>query len=170
MINETEIKAEVKLAVKKEEPKLNGNHELPAEEAVAASEEEELSRELAALNKLVALDTNNNSELYRSKRSLLKQAKASKLKQLQIELKNEEAKLILLKRLYYSQQMTQTPLKQQQQLLKQQQLQKNQAMKKPGMNGFMSHQQQAMNPNPNNNPNRSSIMGNNNVSGTILYF
>jgi hypothetical protein len=170
MIDETEIKAEVKLAVKKEEPKLNGNHELPAEEAVAASEEEELSRELAALNKLVALDTNNNSELYRSKRSLLKQAKASKLKQLQIELKNEEAKLILLKRLYYSQRMTQTPLKQQQQLLKQQQLQKNQAMKKPGMNGFMSQQQQAMNPNPNNNPNRSSIMGNNNVSGTILYF
>ena len=174
MIDETEIKAEVKPAVKKEEPKLNGNHELPAEEAVAASEEEELSRELAALNKLVALDTNNNSELYRSKRSLLKQAKASKLKQLQIELKNEEAKLILLKRLYYSQRMTQTPLTQQQQLLKQQQLaqlQKNQAMKKPGMNGLMSQQQQqAMNPNPSNNPNRSSIMGNNNVSGTILYF
>ena len=174
MIDETEIKAEVKPAVKKEEPKLNGNHELPAEEAVAASEEEELSRELAALNKLVALDTNNNSELYRSKRSLLKQAKASKLKQLQIELKNEEAKLILLKRLYYSQRMTQTPLTQQQQLLKQQQLaqlQKNQAMKKPGMNGLMSQQQQqAMNPNPSNNPNRSSIMGNNNVSGTILCF
>ena len=174
MIDETEIKAEVKPAVKKEEPKLNGNHELPAEEAVAASEEEELSRELAALNKLVALDTNNNAELYRSKRSLLKQAKASKLKQLQIELKNEEAKLILLKRLYYSQRMTQTPLTQQQQLLKQQQLaqlQKNQAMKKPGMNGLMSQQQQqAMNPNPSNNPNRSSIMGNNNVSGTILYF
>jgi hypothetical protein len=173
MIDETEIKAEVKPAVKKEEPKLNGNHELPAEEAVAASEEEELSRERAALNQLVALDTNNNSEPYRSKRSLLKQAKASKLKQLQIELKNEEAKLILLKRLYYSQRMTQTPLTQQQQLLKQQQLaqlQKNQAMKKPGMNGLMSQQQQAMNPNPSNNPNRSSIMGNNNVSGTILYF
>lgn len=170
MIDETEIKPDVKPALKKEEvtiaetkPHMNGIDNGHAEpEAVnmeaGETEEEELNRELKALSKLVELDTNNNSEMFRSKRSLLKQVKANKLKQLQIDLKNEEAKLILLKRLYYSQRMTQTPLTQQQQLLKQQQLaqqQKNMAMKKPGMTGQMP-QQQGM------NPNRSSIMGNNN--------
>lgn len=174
MIDETEIKPDVKQpALKKEDttvtaetkPHLNGMDNGRAEPSEVATmetetEEEELDRELKALSKLVELDTNNNSEMYRSKRTLLKQAKASKLKQLQIDLKNEEAKLILLKRLYYSQRMTQTPLTQQQQLLKQQQLaqqQKNMAMKKPGMNGQMQPQQGM-------NPNRSSIMGNNNVS------
>lgn len=175
MIDETEIKPDVNQpALKKEDtavtaetkPHLNGmdNGHAEPSEAVATmeteTEEEELERELKALSKLVELDTNNNSEMYRSKRTLLKQTKANKLKQLQIDLKNEEAKLILLKRLYYSQRMTQAPLTQQQQLLKQQQLaqqQKNMAMKKPGMNGQMQPQQGM-------NPNRSSIMGNNNVS------
>lgn len=169
MIDETEIKTDVKPVLKKEEatvpsetkPHQNGidnGHADPSETMETETEEEELNRELKALSKLVELDTNNNSDMYRSKRTLLKHAKASKLKQLQIDLKNEEAKLILLKRLYYSQRITQTPLTQQQQLLKQQQLaqqQKNMAMKKPGMNGQIP--QQGM------NPNRSSIMGNSNV-------
>ena len=61
------------------------------------------------LAKLAPLDSNHNAVVFTSKRTVLKRAKAQKLKQLQIDLKNEEAKLILLKRLYYSQRIATQP-------------------------------------------------------------
>lgn len=147
MIDETEVKPQIKTEVPKSEPSdnkphLNGTSEPHNEfpEITTApptppclTDEEQIQQELTKLTKLSEFEATNSSEVFCSRRSALKQAKAKKLKQLQIDLKNEEAKLILLKRLYYSQRIASQPLTQQQQLLKQQQLQqqqKNQQMKK----------------------------------------
>lgn len=111
-----------------------------------STDEYKLNIELKQLNKLVEIDRNNkkenSEEIYRSKRSHLKMVKSKKLKQLQIDLKNEEAKLILLKRLYYSQRITTQPLTAQQQLLKQQQMQH-------AKNAQLLKNQNALNSNPN---------------------
>lgn len=152
MINETEVKDEQKVATSEEvlkspmvtteeaaevieedavKEKVNGDGKEEEEVIVA---ENEIEKELEKLNDNIRkVELNNSSDIYRSKRNALKQAKSLKLKQLQIDLKNEEAKLILLKRLYYSQRISNQPLTQQQQLLKQQQMQqhaKNQQLKK----------------------------------------
>ena len=63
------------------------------------------------LDKIMITDDNNNTTLTDHDQDLvdlrqIKLDKNLKLKQLQIELKNEEAKLILFKRLYYSQRIT----------------------------------------------------------------
>ncbi len=157
MIDETELKLEIKADTITRISDLNGteskdsakNEALdvaypvinsPNTPVVELSEEEQIQNELNKLNKLAEIDANNNSELFRSRRTALKHAKAQKLKQLQIDLKNEEAKLILLKRLYYSQRMTSQPLTQQQQLLKQQQLQQQQKAQQLKKSVAMSNQ------------------------------
>ena len=95
----------------------------------------------------------------------IKLEKNLKLKQLQIELKNEEAKLILFKRLYYSQQIT--PNQQQQKTTPQGGLaqQKAQSQIKPGLNNGSLQQTKQ------NVPNKPMLNGSgliNNSSGQPL--
>ena len=157
MIDETEVKLEIKPETITTGSHLNGNasdesanHESSEEVATAISspptpvvvlsDEEQVQNQLDKLNQLAELDVKNNSELFRSRRTALKHAKAQKLKQLQIDLKNEETKLILLKRLYYSQRIASQPLTQQQQLLKQQQLQQQQKAQQLKKSAAMANQ------------------------------
>lgn len=177
MIDESEVKPEVikaEVIIKSEletftKPVelLNGDHhhtddddtnikEKP-ETPLILSEEEQFELELAKLNKLADLNSNNNSELFRSKRTALKHAKALKLKQLEIDLKNEETKLLLLKRLYYSQRIASQPLAQQQQLLRQQQLQQQQKAQQLKKNASLAANQS---PSLGNGMQRQSIMNN----------
>lgn len=181
MIDETEVKSEIQTETIKESH-LNGtesnsgtnydsskeatavidNAKTPIEEL---SDKEQIKKQLEKLNQLAEIDVNNNSELFRSRRTAFKHAKAQKLKQLQIDLKNEEAKLILLKRLYYSQRIASQPANQQQQLLKQQQLQQqqkaqqikksatlvNQGLSDGLTNGLQGQRQSIMNNKPQSN-------------------
>ena len=157
MIDETELKQEIEPEIKTEGVITNGtvseesaSHESleeaapapcsPSTPLVVLSDEEQIKLELEKLSQLAEIDANNNSELFRSRRTALKHAKAQKLKQLQIDLKNEEAKLILLKRLYYSQRIASQPITQQQQLLKQQQLQQQQKAQQLKKSAAMANQ------------------------------
>ena len=132
---------------------LNGEHTV----ALNDDEEEtdELSKELNKLNKMIIDDNNNNTPELSIKRKQIKTEKTLQLKQLQIDLKNEEAKLILLKRLYYSQRITSQPpttqqTQQQQLKLQQQALAKSQQLK--------SNANQLTAVNQSINPNQRSII------------
>ncbi len=79
---------------------------------VISDQEPEAEKEVEMVETKMAIDDNNNNDrsfnieeqIKRiNKVKLLKSEKSLKLKQFQLDLCNEEAKLILLKRLYYSQ-------------------------------------------------------------------
>lgn len=94
----------------------------------------------------------NNLEEKRKRRVMLKREKALKLKQLQLELKKEEAKLILFKRLYYSQRIVPSQ-------------QNNQQSQQRNPNSLQQRQNQLNNSNVNNK--NAHIINNNNVKPGI---
>ena len=118
--NQTEIRNDETQTVNNLKPQAlteDTKHLLNGKESTEKVEtENDIEKELEKLNENIKrVEINNSTGLYRSKRKALKKTKSLKLKQLQIDLKNEEAKLILLKRLYYSQRISNQPLTQQQQ-------------------------------------------------------
>ena len=131
----------------------NGKHTVDVNDD--EEETDELNRELNKLNKMIIDDNNNNTPELSIKRKQIKTEKTMQLKQLQIDLKNEEANLILLKRLYYSQRITSQPpttqqTQQQHLKLQQQALAKSQQLK--------SNANQLTVANQSINPNQRSII------------